>query len=66
MKNLWVDVYRPNSLSDYVFKDVTQKNQIENWLTGGVLPNILMSGSAGVRQDFACKIIAERIKCQRL
>lgn len=61
MKSLWTDKYRPASLSDYVFKDVTQKNQITNWITSGVLPHMLLSGSAGVGKTSLAKLLFKEL-----
>ncbi len=33
MKNqLWVEKYRPNTVSEYVFVDERQKQQVEGWI----------------------------------
>lgn len=47
MKQLWVEQYRPKSKDDYVFKDDKQRKQIDNWLKGGALPHMMISGSPG-------------------
>jgi hypothetical protein len=38
MKNqLWVERYRPKSVSDYVFVDERQKQQVEGWINNGTI-----------------------------
>ena len=46
--NLWVEKWRPKTLDSYVFKDENLKFQIESWIKEGSIPNILMSGGAGM------------------
>ena len=45
MKELWVEKYRPVSVGTYVFKDASQKKQVQNWITDGGIPHLLFSGS---------------------
>jgi replication factor C small subunit len=45
---LWVEVYRPKKLSDYVWKNDSQRKQVERWITDGVLPHLILSGGAGI------------------
>ena len=44
---LWVEKYRPERITDYVFKDVSQRKQVQNWITDGGIPHLLFSGSPG-------------------
>ena len=48
MTALWVEKYRPSQLSEYVWRDAGQRQQVEKWLKDGALPHLLLSGSAGV------------------
>ena len=34
-KELWVEKYRPERITDYVFKDIAQRKQVQNWITDG-------------------------------
>ena len=47
MKELWVEKYRPNKVSEYVFRDLLHKQRIENWISEGGIPHLLFSGGAG-------------------
>ena len=40
-KELWVEKYRPERITDYVFKDVPQRKQVQNWITDGGIPHVV-------------------------
>ena len=46
-RELWVDKYRPKRIGDYVWRDKSQKNQVQSWIEEGVIPNLLLAGSPG-------------------
>ncbi len=45
--DLWTERYRPKSLDDYVWRDLTMRAKFAEMLESGVLPNLLFSGSPG-------------------
>lgn len=51
--DLWVEKYRPRSVNDYVFRDETQKSQIETWVKDKSIPHLLLSGQAGIGKCLA-------------
>jgi len=57
VKNLWVESYRPSKLADYVWSDDAQKSQVMAWVADGNIPNILLSGSAGVGKTTLAKCL---------
>ena len=61
MKELWVDKYRPRNLSTYVFKDASQKRQVEGWLKSGAIPHLLFSGSAGTGKTTLAKVLLNEL-----
>lgn len=61
MKELWVEKYRPQTINDYVFKDSRQKAQIEQWISNGVLPTMLLSGAAGVGKTSLAKLLFKEL-----
>ena len=62
MKELWVDKYRPKTLSEYVFKDGFQKTQIESWIKDGTIPHLLLSGSPGIGKTTLAKILMNELE----
>ena len=57
MKELWTELYRPNNVDDYVFRDDAQKHQIENWVAEGALPHLLFSGAPGTGKTTLAKVL---------
>ena len=56
MKKLWTEQYRPNTLNGYVFRDQTQKEQIQGWVQSGSIPHLLFSGAPGTGKTTLAKI----------
>lgn len=44
---LWVEKYRPHKLEDFVWRNKSQKQKVERWLSEGRLPHLLFSGVQG-------------------
>ena len=64
MKDLWVEKYRPDTLEGYVFKNSSQKEQIEGWIKQGTIPHLLLSGSAGIGKTTIAKILVNQLDVQ--
>jgi DNA polymerase III delta prime subunit len=62
MKKLWSEKYRPSGLAGYVFKDGKQKKQIEQWISQGALPHMLLSGAPGTGKSTLVKILLNELK----
>jgi DNA polymerase III delta prime subunit len=64
MKDLWVEKYRPKTLDGYVFKDNSHKEQIQGWIKSGMIPHLLLSGSAGIGKTTIAKILINQLGVQ--
>jgi DNA polymerase III delta prime subunit len=45
---LWVEKYRPKTISDYVWVNDAQKQQVTGWIADKNIPNLLLSGGPGI------------------
>jgi len=63
-KELWVEKYRPNTVKEYVFKDNTQRKQVQNWINDGGIPHLLFSGSPGTGKTTIAKVLINELSIQ--
>ncbi len=63
-KDLWVETYRPTTVKDYVFKDETQRKQVQNWISDGGIPHLLFSGSPGTGKTTIAKVLINELSIE--
>lgn len=61
MKELWVEKYRPKTVDEYVFRDETQRQQVEGWIKNQSIPHLLFSGSAGIGKTTLAKVLMHEL-----
>ena len=64
-KGLWVEKYRPSRVTDYVFKDIGQRKQVQNWITDGGIPHLLFSGSPGTGKTTLAKVLIAELNVEK-
>jgi replication factor C small subunit len=60
-QQLWVEKYRPAKVSDYVWRDARQKNQILGWIRDKSIPHLLLSGTQGLGKTSLINVLLSEI-----
>ena len=66
MKQLWVEKYRPNTITGYVFRDKEQKRQIQQWIQDKSIPHLLFSGNAGIGKTTLARLLFNELEIDSL
>lgn len=66
ISDLWVEKYRPSTLSGYVFKDESQKRQIKKWIEEKSIPHLLLSGHAGIGKTTLARLLFNELNINPL
>ena len=57
---LWVEKYRPKTIDDCILPEEL-KNSFKQFVTNGEIPNLLLTGSAGVGKTTVARVMLEQI-----
>lgn len=58
---LWVEEFRPKTVEDYVFKNPALKTVVQNWISTGDLPHMLLHGPAGTGKTSLIHVLLNSI-----
>lgn len=61
MIELWTEKYRPKKIGEYVFRDASQKKQVQSWVKDGSIPHLLLSGAAGIGKTTLAKVLINEL-----
>jgi replication factor C small subunit len=64
VKELWVEKYRPRTIQEYVFKDMQQRKQVEQWIEEKSIPHLLFWGGAGTGKTTLAKVLIRELGVQ--
>lgn len=61
LTNLWTEKYRPKTIDEYVFRDKSQKSQVQSWIKEGSIPHLLLSGHAGIGKTTLARVLCNEL-----
>jgi len=60
--SIWVERYRPRTISEVIFQDTRQETTFENIIKDGIIPNLLLSGFQGTGKTTISKVLIRELK----
>jgi replication factor C small subunit len=58
---LWTEIYRPNTINEYVWYDENQREQVMKWVAEKQIPHLLFSGPAGTGKTSLAQMLVNEL-----
>jgi len=65
VQTIWTELYRPDTLSGYVFSSLQQQSQIEKWINEKQINHILLEGPTGTGKTTLAKILIKALNIHK-
>ena len=66
IETLWVEKYRPKTVTDYVWRDHAQHDQVMQWVSSKSIPHLLLSGAPGTGKTTLAKVLLNELGVEDL
>jgi DNA polymerase III delta prime subunit len=66
IESLWVEKYRPQTVTDYVWRDHAQHDQVMQWVAAKQIPHIRLSGSPGTGKTTLARVLIRELDVEDL
>lgn len=66
IESLWVEKYRPKSVTEYVWRDHAQHDQVMQWISDKRIPHLVLSGSPGTGKTTLAKVLLNELEIEDL
>lgn len=63
--SIWVEKFRPKTISEVIFQDERQRTAFENFVANGDIPHLLLSGVQGTGKTTISKALIRDLKVER-
>jgi replication factor C small subunit len=64
IETLWVEKYRPKTITDYVWRDHAQHDQVMQWVSSKSIPHLLLSGAPGTGKTTLAKVLLNELEVE--
>lgn len=61
MQSIWTEKYRPRNISDYVFQDQHQREQVTSWVSEGSISHLLLYGPPGTGKTTLARVLVNEL-----